>query len=205
MTSSRRLCRQHDPRRMHSSLASFTSRAALAILLACLFAVGGCALSNTVSPGGQATTETSGTTKVPAVTSLAGAAQVRTLPTSVTDRTWTLVHLTQDGRAVPLVADHPVTLLLRATPAPGDMGDTFGGVSACNGYGGSYAVDGQALHLRVDTVSFVLCLSPVGEVEQAYHESVAQVASYRLTTDRELLLISGDGKTVLTFAARKVG
>lgn len=76
------------------------------------------------------------------------------------------------------------------------------GSAGCNGFGGSYELDGLTLTFSESRMTTMGCPEPIDEIEVAYLSSLESVASYGLfpVRDDELLwLLDSDGETVLLF------
>jgi heat shock protein HslJ len=74
-----------------------------------------------------------------------------------------------------------------------------GGEAGCNGYGGSYVVDGEKISFQEVASTLMLCTAPEGVMEQeaAFLGSLNQVERFELAGGR-LQLIRSDGEA-LTF------
>ncbi|MCP3857439.1 MAG: META domain-containing protein [Actinomycetia bacterium] len=81
----------------------------------------------------------------------------------------------------PIVNGWPVTLTFEA--------DTFGGTAACNGYGGSYSIDGPALELGEISQTTAGCEEWVLKSEEVFLTGLGAVDSFLLDGDR--LVLSG--------------
>ncbi|MGO8947780.1 MAG: META domain-containing protein [Ktedonobacterales bacterium] len=120
---------------------------------------------------------------------------------SLTHTTWTLTRLMVAGHEQPLVPGHAPTL--HFGPFNGQI---YGirGTGGCNGYGGTYALAGNTLHVsslyyqtqRACEVGGVL-LTPQ---ESAYIQALLRVTGYHLDGNT-LTLTSADGSVQLTFRA----
>ncbi len=89
--------------------------------------------------------------------------------------TWVLTE------GAPIVNGWPATLTFEA--------DTFGGTAACNGYGGSYTIDGSVLELGEIAQDSAGCEERVLESEEVFLTGLRAVDSFLLDGDR--LVLSG--------------
>jgi heat shock protein HslJ len=107
------------------------------------------------------------------------------------DRTWRLVDGVADDVPLRLVATHPVTLRVD--------GDTVGGISACNHYGGRLHIDGHRVRIDQIFMTEMACMEDgVMELEAAYLRGLAGVDTASLDGDH--LVLAGESVT-LRFAA----
>ncbi len=128
------------------------------------------------------------------------AARTAAGPASLTDRTWTLTHLTRDGQDHQLVSSHPVTLRFRSRDRE------VVGSGGCNSYGGSYLVIGNSLRITDLAMTLMACIdattfqtdSSVMDQESSFMQALGEIESYRLDGDTLTLQGSG-GRTVLVF------
>jgi heat shock protein HslJ len=121
-------------------------------------------------------------------------------PGSLTDRTWTLTHLTLDGQDQLLVTSNPITVRFRAQDRE------VSGSGGCNSYGGSYLIVGNTLRITNLQMTLIACINPTtlqsdGGVmyqENSYMQALSEIDSYHLDGDTLTLQGSG-GRTRLTF------
>jgi heat shock protein HslJ len=72
------------------------------------------------------------------------------------------------------------------------------GSGGCNGFGGSYTVDGAALTFGPLVSTQIACDGPKGLVEAVVMERLGQVAGFSVTAE-ELLLTDASGETLLRY------
>lgn len=94
---------------------------------------------------------------------------------------WTLRSGGGPEGEIPLVEGWPVTLTFDQ--------ETMGGTAACNGYGGSYSIEGSQLRLEEVGKNDAGCLPDVEESEQAYMAALSDVDDIDLVGDE--LTLSG--------------
>jgi heat shock protein HslJ len=116
---------------------------------------------------------------------------------NLTQSTWTLTRLIVDGREQPLVPGHAPTV--HFDPFNGQY---YGirGTGGCNGYGGTYTLAGNTLHVDSLSYSQMACNAGVDLVESAYFQALLRVERYHLDGNA-LTLTSADGSVQLTFRA----
>jgi heat shock protein HslJ len=85
------------------------------------------------------------------------------------DGAWELRSGVVDGATIPLLDDHRVTVTI--------TGDEIGGRAACNGYGATMQVEGDAITLRNMGWNGMGCEPEVMEVEQAYLDGLMRVTT----------------------------
>jgi heat shock protein HslJ len=101
--------------------------------------------------------------------------------------TWRLAEAVVDGAALGLVATHPVTLR--------SDGDSVGGISACNHYGGRLRLSGGSVTIDEIFMTEMACLDEgVMEMESAYLDALGRVDAVSLEDDH--LVLAGDGVTL---------
>jgi heat shock protein HslJ len=135
-----------------------------------------------------------------AAASVFAATRVIAGPGSLTDRTWTLTHLTLDGQDQPLVASHPITVRFRSQDRE------VLGSGGCNSYGGSYLVVGNMLRITNLQITLMACVDAttlqtdggVMNQENNYMQALSESDSYHLDGDT-LRLQGNGGRTTLTF------
>jgi heat shock protein HslJ len=87
--------------------------------------------------------------------------------------------------SVPLVDDHPITLVFAADD------DTLGGTAACNSYGGEFELVGDRLTISMLLATEMACMNDgVMESEQAYLATLPKVETVSVDGDR--LVLAGD-------------
>ena len=76
------------------------------------------------------------------------------------------------------------------------------GFGGCNGFGGSYTVDGGSIQIGPVTATRMACIEPegVGELEGWYFAAVERVAAWSIREDR-LQLRDGDGALQVDYRA----
>jgi heat shock protein HslJ len=70
----------------------------------------------------------------------------------------------------------------------------------CNGYRGTYTVDGNSISFGPAVMTMMACVGPVGEFEPIFHELLASATSFEMVGS-ELSLMNDAGEVVLQFAA----
>jgi heat shock protein HslJ len=102
---------------------------------------------------------------------------------------WILTQGTSASGEIPVTDDHPITLVIDA--------DKVGGHAACNIYGGTVAISGNAMHLSAMSMTQMACAD-----DQAMNAEAAYMAALDAVTewarDGDQLVLSGDG-VELTF------
>jgi heat shock protein HslJ len=105
---------------------------------------------------------------------------------------WILTKGTTPTGEIPVLDDHPITLIIDAEKA--------GGHAACNIYGGTATTDGDAIHLSAMSMTEMACIDDRAmNAEAAYMSALAAVTRWARDGDR--LVLSGDG-VELTFAVQ---
>jgi heat shock protein HslJ len=112
---------------------------------------------------------------------LAGCALMPTAGPEI-DGSWRLERGTHGGQPIPIVPGADITLTID--------GDTVGGTSACNHYGGEIRRDGSGLTFGSMMMTEMGCDGPVMASESAYHAALAAVS--RVARDGDRLSLSGD-------------
>jgi heat shock protein HslJ len=92
-----------------------------------------------------------------------------------------------DGKAV--LDDAPITLRL-------DGDGRAAGKGGCNGYGGSYTLEGSALRFGPLAATKMACATELMDQEQAYFDLLAQVERYVVGDDGALVLMTAEGREV---------
>jgi heat shock protein HslJ len=93
-------------------------------------------------------------------------------PNDLVDTTWQL----QSIHAQPIPAGMVVSMEFTA--------DTFGGVSFCNNYGGSYERTGNTLVFAQTAMTMMACLEDNrSQLEQQHIAALGRVASYQISGD----------------------
>lgn len=92
-----------------------------------------------------------------------------------------------DGKAV--LDDALITLRL-------DGDGRASGKGGCNGYGGSYTLEGAALRFGPLASTKMACATELMDQEQAYFDLLAQVERYAVGDDGALVLMTADGKEI---------
>lgn len=90
---------------------------------------------------------------------------------------WELESGTHDGRPVPILDTHPITMTLNAAD--------IGGTAACNTYSGRYMLSGSEFSIE-DGLSFTeMACQPteVMESEQKFLEALTSISEVELTND----------------------
>ncbi len=108
---------------------------------------------------------------------------------SLVDSSWTLVSGSGPDGDVPIVDGWPITLTFDES--------TLGGTAACNGYGGSYSIDGETITLDEVGHNDMGCEPAVSESQNIFFAALLDVN--RVTVTDGNLILSGTS-TELTFA-----
>ena len=106
---------------------------------------------------------------------------------------WQLTEMGPVGASSPIPSDLSVTLEFRED-------GQFGGKSACNGYFGSYDVDGPKLSFSAMGSTQMYCGEAAMQLEDAYFTALGQVQTYHLQDD-QLTLFYDQGKSLLLFSS----
>lgn len=114
-------------------------------------------------------------------------------PTELTGTSWTLLSLAgEDSTQIPVIDGTTATAIFSAD-------GNVGGNAGCNSYGASYTVDGANLSIKPTTQTEMYCETPgVMDQEDRYFMLLADVASYRMESDR-LILTGSEGADLLVF------
>ena len=101
-----------------------------------------------------------------------------------TEVAWSLESGTLNDEEIPIVEDHPITLVF-------DEG-TVGGASGCNTYFGGYTIEGTAISFS-DMGSTMMACEPaeVMDSETMYLAAMADVSQFSATDDS--LTLTGEG------------
>lgn len=94
---------------------------------------------------------------------------------------WLLESGTLDGEEIPLLASHPVTMILGA--------GQISGTAACNGYGGEYLVSGSAFEIPEGLAVTEMACSPpeVMEIERQFLDALLAADSFAIEEGRLVL------------------
>jgi heat shock protein HslJ len=103
---------------------------------------------------------------------------------------WILTKGTTPTGAIPIMDDHPITLIIDA--------NKVGGQAACNIYGGTVTIDGDAIHLSAMSMTEMACVDDEAMNAEGAYMTVLDALS-RWVRDGDRLILSGDG-VELTFA-----
>jgi heat shock protein HslJ len=105
--------------------------------------------------------------------------------------TWELVaYVDSAGNLTQSLPEAPATLTLQDGQATG--------VTGCNNYFGTYAIDGEKLVIQPMGSTMMACPEPQMAQEQAYIAALSSVASYTIVGN-QLQLANADGDVVLVF------
>ena len=96
---------------------------------------------------------------------------------------WQMTSGTVDGESIPILDSHPITITFE--------GDQVSGTASCNGYGGSYELEGSGVTFS-DLIMTEMACSPqeTMEAEAKFAEAITRVDTVSLD---EQLTLSGDG------------
>ena len=97
------------------------------------------------------------------------------------DGSWQLRSGSLNGRAVPRLDDHPITLTI--------SGSEIGGAAACNQYGGRFEMRGGRLTIQDLALTAMGCEEPVASAEAVYTAALGSVEA--LARDGDELVLSG--------------
>lgn len=101
-----------------------------------------------------------------------------------TDSAWLLASGTVDDQEIPILDEHPITLVFED--------DQAGGTAACNQYFGGYTIEGDDISFGDIGQTMMACMpDEVMTAESLYLDSMARVTSFT-ATDSDLTL-RGDG------------
>ena len=96
---------------------------------------------------------------------------------------WQLASGSVDGQAIPLIAGSPVTLNITGTE--------LGGTSACNSYGGQFALDGSSMSIGDLVTTLMMCTPEVMDVEIPYTAALPEIDMVAIDGDH--LVMTGPG------------
>jgi len=77
-------------------------------------------------------------------------------------------------------------------------GDQISGSGGCNGYGGPYRLDGQAIEIQDVASTLIGCQEPIATREQAFYAALPLATSWEIA-DGRLILRDADGTDRLVF------
>lgn len=101
-----------------------------------------------------------------------------------TESAWVLESGTLDGADVPIVDDHPITLIFEGTG--------IAGTSACNSYFGGYTINGAEIAFTGVGSTMMACEpQEVMDSETKYLQALALVDAF--TASDETLTLTGEG------------
>ena len=150
-----------------------------------------------VTPGWQAVFEINGhrfevrTDQTGSVIRLASPEGTTVLETGLENTLWNLVSFGELGAEAALVQGSTITLLLAAGQAAGTGG--------CNGYGGTYQVDGNSISFGPITSTKMACAdAQATEQEGRYLQALESASEYAVEGD-QLNVTYDDGNGVLIF------
>jgi putative lipoprotein len=150
-----------------------------------------------VTPGWQAVFEINGqrfevrTDETGSVIRLASPEGTTVLETGLENTLWNLVSFGELGAEAALVQGSTITLLLAAGQAAGTGG--------CNGYGGTYQVDGNSISFGPLTSTKMACAdAQATEQEGRYLQALESASEYAVEGD-QLHVTYDDGNGVLIF------
>ena len=150
-----------------------------------------------VTPGWQAVFEINGqrfevrTDETGSVIRLASPEGTTVLETGLENTLWNLVSFGELGAEAALVQGSTITLLLAAGQAAGTGG--------CNGYGGTYQVDGNSISFGPITSTKMACAdAQATEQEGRYLQALESASEYAVEGD-QLHVTYDDGNGVLIF------
>ena len=147
----------------------------VALLVACLIALGACAIP-IIGVG------------------LAGATTTPQPITPLSGTSWALSELIVAGRSQTLAPTAPITLQFQRDS------DTYLGSSGCNYYNGAYSVAGDHLHLLFGSVTQRACAGPIMSQEVAYLNAMDQISRFQID-GKILSLEDGSGAAILVYMA----
>jgi heat shock protein HslJ len=97
--------------------------------------------------------------------------------------TWQLVTGTSNGVDLPVLADHPITLIVEPS--------SMGGTAACNSYGAEVSLTGGGVQMGMIEQTLRGCEEAVQAAETAYLSALRNVT--RIGMDRDHLVLTGPG------------
>jgi heat shock protein HslJ len=95
--------------------------------------------------------------------------------------TWQLVAGTSNGEAIPIPAEHPITLILEPS--------SMSGTAACNSYGAELSLTGDGIEMGLIDQTLRGCEEPVQAAEVAYLSALRVVT--RIGMDGDALRLTG--------------
>ena len=152
-----------------------------------------------ITPGWRAVFEINGqrfevrTDQTGSAIRLAAPEGTSVLETGLENMLWNLVSFGETGAETPVVTGTTVTLLLAAGQAAGTGG--------CNGYAGSYQVEGNSITFSNITSTKLACAdTQATEQEGRYFQALESASEYEVNGD-QLRITYDDGNGVLVFEA----
>jgi len=107
---------------------------------------------------------------------------------------WQLTSYAVNDVTQQALPDHPAHLVFED--------GHFSGNTGCNGFSGSYAIEGDAIRFEIGPMTMRACLEDVADQEAAYLAGLENAASYRID-DGQLTLYDATGRALLTFTVQK--
>ena len=114
--------------------------------------------------------------------------QKRTNPLS--QSSWQLENYFLHGESKQALSEHPATIEFQD--------GKFSGNTGCNGFSGTYAVEGDAIHFQLGPMTLRACQEDVADQEAAFLSGLESAAAYQIQ-DGKLMLLDKQGKLLLIF------
>ena len=96
---------------------------------------------------------------------------------------WVMTSGTVDGEEIPLLDSHPITIAFE--------GDEVGGTAACNGYGGTFELDGSEITIGALAMTEMACFpKEIMQAEAMFGTALTRVETVSID---DQMTLSGDG------------
>jgi heat shock protein HslJ len=96
---------------------------------------------------------------------------------------WQMTTGTVDGEEIPLLDSHPITITIE--------GDQVSGTAACNGYGGTFELDGSEIAFGGLAMTEMACIPE--QTMEAEAMFVTAISRVDIVAIDDLMTLSGDG------------
>ena len=110
------------------------------------------------------------------------------------DGNWTLISYGSSSNPTPAVADTDASLTF-------DKDGQLSGNVGCNGFGGEYKVDGNAITFGPIMSTMMYCTEPIMQQEGTTLAVLVETVTFKLDGD-QLTITSADGNSVLVLARK---
>ncbi len=111
----------------------------------------------------------------------------------LTGVTWELVRFSSQGAQQQALTDRPATLIFEDGRISGNTG--------CNGFTGSYTLDGAAIQIELGPMTMRACMEEVADQEAAVLFGLQNATTFRVE-DATLALLNAEGEPLLVFRAQ---